>query len=85
MKTQEIISSNVLSQFISFICSPSCTQVAFQIYCDITHVYICKEIIYKSVTRDLAQSLERPLSGTQVSDTYIAFHRFDIFPALIKT
>lgn len=48
-------------------------------------MYICKEIIYKSVTRDLAQSLERPLSGTQVSDTYIAFHRFDIFPALIKT
>lgn len=72
----------------SFICSPSGTEVASRISCDIICVYICNEICvyicYKNMTPALAQSLEQSLPGAQVSDTCIGFHCFDIFPALIK-
>lgn len=64
MVTEAIISSNVLSWFISFICSPSCTQVAFQIYCDIVRAYTHKEMRYKSLTPNLAQSLQQSVRGS---------------------
>lgn len=75
-----IISCTVLPCSPSFICSPSCTQVAFQIYCDFICVYICREIRYRSMAPSLTQSV----SGAQTRDIHICFHCFAIFPALIK-